>query len=94
MRKSFLGESRCELPNVFCRAIKQDPEAPSVKKLKSEDPELDKLIEKQNKEYFKLRDALQAQTNKHHWLSILRANEQNIPEGPSDVSGVKAIREK
>lgn len=70
---------------IFCSAIKQDPSAPSVKKMKSEDDELDKVIEKQNKEYFKLRDSLQASTTKPTWLGILRANKQNIPEGNAEV---------
>lgn len=56
-----------------------------MKKLKSEDDELDKLIEKQNKEYFKLRDALEAETTKPIRIEILRANKQTIPEGNSEV---------
>lgn len=69
----------------ICRSIKQDPEAPSVKKVKSEDAELDKIIEKQNKEYYKLRDSLEAETTKGTWLAILNANKQYIPEGNSEV---------
>lgn len=50
------------------------------------DPELEKKIEKQNKEYFKLRDSLEAETKKPVHIAILEANKQSIPEGNSEVS--------
>lgn len=70
--------------------IKQETEAPSEKKVKNDvkdevDSALDSKIEKQNKEYFKLRDTLQASTNKHDWLYILNANKQSKPDGNSEV---------
>lgn len=58
-----------------------------VKKVKKDDVdiELEKKIEKQNKEYFKLRDTLQAHTKKSIHLDILEANKQAVPEGHSEV---------
>lgn len=58
-----------------------------MKKVKKDDVdiELEKKIEKQNKEYFKLRDALEAHTKKSIHVDILEANKQAIPEGNSEV---------
>lgn len=49
------------------------------------DSALEKKIEKQNKEYFKLRDALEANTNKTIWMNILETNKQHVPAGNSEV---------
>lgn len=72
--------------------MKQDPDAPSVKKLKSDvkdevDSKLESTIEKQNKEYYKLRDSLQARTKKPEWVKILNANKQSVPQPTDEVSG-------
>lgn len=58
-----------------------------MKKVKKDDVdiELEKKIEKQNKEYFKLRDALEAHTKKSVHIDILEANKQAVPEGKSEV---------
>lgn len=58
-----------------------------MKKIKKDDVdiELEKKIEKQNKEYFKLRDALEANTKKAIHIGILEANKQAVPEGSSEV---------
>lgn len=73
--------------NFVYSAIKQDVDEPAVKKMKSEEnPELEKKIEKQNKEYFKLRDSLAAETTKPIHIAILEANKQSVPEGNSEVS--------
>lgn len=71
----------------ICRAIKQDVDEPTVKKQKVDevDSALEKKIEKQNKEYYKLRDQLQSDTKKSVHISILEANQQAIPEGNSEV---------
>lgn len=68
-------------------AIKQDIDEPSVKKQKIDkaDAEIDAKIEKQNKEYYKLRDKLESQTKKPVQISILEAMNQAIPEGNSEV---------
>lgn len=68
-------------------AIKQDIDEPIVKKVKKDDVdiELEKKIEEQNKEYFKLRDALEAHTTKRIHVDILKANKQAVPEGNSEV---------
>lgn len=80
------------LKRYFCTyhvysAIKQDIDEPTVKKVKKDDVdiELEKKIEKQNKEYFKLRDTLGANTKKPIHISILEANKQAVPEGNSEV---------
>lgn len=69
-------------------AIKQDIEEPSTKKPKMDkaDAEIDSKIEKQNKEFYKLRDKLESQTKKPVHISILEAMKQAIPEGNSEVS--------
>lgn len=89
----------CKLIHSHFSAIKQDEDGPSVKKLKSEgvdevDAALEKTIEKQNKEYFKLRDSLQMETNKSNWVGILLANKQHIPEGNSEVYDSHALDHK
>lgn len=68
-------------------AIKQDVDEPPVKKPKLDkaDAELDAKIEKQNKEYYKLRDKLEKETKKTVHISILEAMNQTIPEGNSEV---------
>lgn len=50
------------------------------------DDEIDGKIEKQNKDYYKLRDKLEGQTKRSIWMSILEANHQSIPEGNSEVN--------
>lgn len=69
-------------------AIKQDIDEPSVKKPKIDkaDAEIDAKIEKQNKDYYKLRDKLESETKKPVHISILEAMNQAIPEGNSEVS--------
>lgn len=69
-------------------AIKQDTDEPLAKKPKPDkaDKEIDDKIEKQNKEYYKLRDKLESQTKKSVQISILEAMKQAIPEGNSEVS--------
>lgn len=69
-------------------AIKQDIEEPTTKKPKMDkaDAEIDNKIEKQNKEFYKLRDKLESQTKKPVHISILEAMNQAIPEGNSEVS--------
>lgn len=77
---------------LFCRAIKQHVDEPDSKKIKKEEKvdgeakKLEQLITKQNKEYFKIRDQLKANTNKKIWIEILQRNKQAIPEGNSEVS--------
>lgn len=74
---------------IICfRAIKQDAEEPVVKKQKFDeiDTALEAEIEKQSKEYYKLRDKLEAETKKPLQIAILEANQQAIPEGNSEVS--------
>lgn len=69
-------------------AIKQEVDEPDSKKIKTDDPEskkLDKLIEKQNKEYYKLLDKLKAKTKKNVWIEILETNNQAVPEGFQEV---------
>lgn len=68
-------------------AIKQDIDEPSVKKPKIDkaETELDAKIEKQNKEYYKLRDTLEKETKKSIQISILEAMNQAIPEGNAEV---------
>lgn len=80
-----------KFPTPQCSSIKADPDAPSVKKMKNEVDENDKIIEKQNKEYHKMRDTLKAGTQKSLWLSILSANKQSIPEGNAEVSWIIII---
>lgn len=72
-------------------AIKQDVDEPAVKKMKTEevDKELEKKIEKQNKEFFKLRDSLETATKKPIHIAILEANKQAIPEGNAEVSEIR-----
>lgn len=72
---------------IFFRAIKQDVDAPLVKKPKVEeiDSALEAKIEQQSKEYYKLRDELESQTKKSMHIAILEANRQAIPEGNSEV---------
>lgn len=55
-------------------------------KLDEVDSALEAKIEKQNKDYYKLRDKLEAQTKKPVHIAILEANQQFIPEGNSEVS--------
>lgn len=77
---------------LVSRAIKQDVDEPDSKKIKKEEKvdgeakKLNELIAKQNKEYFKMRDQLKANTNKKIWIDILRRNKQFVPEGNSEVS--------
>lgn len=74
---------------IICsRAIKQDADEPVVKKQKLDevDQALEAKIEKQTKEYYKLRDKLEAETKKAEHIAILEANQQAIPEGNSEVS--------
>lgn len=69
------------------RAIKQDiDDHPAVKKQKidPEDAALEKTIETQNKEYYKLRDKLES-VKKPDRIAILEANHQYVPEGNSEV---------
>lgn len=54
-------------------------------KIDPEDAALEKTIETQNKEYFKLRDRLQAETTKAEHVAILEANRQTVPEGNAEV---------
>lgn len=86
-------------PHNLYRAIKQDADEPATKKIKSEvktevktevkdevdGGALDKLIEDQKKEYFKIRDNLKAETKKAVWLEILGKNKQTIPSGDSAI---------
>lgn len=78
-----------ELKHSFfnTRAIKQDVDAPVVKKQKIDeiDSALEAKIEQQSKEYYKLRDKLESQTKKTVHIAILEANRQAIPEGNSEV---------
>lgn len=69
-------------------AIKQDVDTPSIKKQKFDevDSALEAKIEKQNKAYYELRDALENETKKPLRIAILEANRQAIPEGNSEVS--------
>lgn len=69
-------------------AIKQDVDEPPEKKMKpnKEDVELEKKMEKQNKEFFKLRDAIEAATKKSKQIEILEANKQAVPEGNAEVN--------
>lgn len=69
------------------RAIKQDVDEPTIKKQKvdPEDEALEKTIESQNKEYFKLRDKLQNETKKPEYIAILEANKQYVPEGYAET---------
>lgn len=69
-------------------AIKQDADAPLVKKQKVDeiDSALEAKIEKQNKDYYKLRDELESNTKKPLHIAILEANRQAIPAGNSEVS--------
>lgn len=70
-------------------AIKQEVDEPDSKKIKTEDDEeskkLDKIIEKQNKAYYNLLDKLKAHTRKPDQIAILEANDQSVPEGNQDV---------
>lgn len=52
------------------------------------DSALNSKIEKQNKEYFKLRDQLQAKTTKADWIHILNKNKQSIPDVNSEVKEI------
>ena len=72
---------------VFISAIKQDVDELLVKKQKIDevDEALEAKIEQQNKEYYELRDKLESQTNKPVQIAILKANQQAIPEGISEV---------
>lgn len=76
---------------VPCRAIKQDIDEPDIKRAKKEEKvdkeaaDLEKLMSKQNKEYFKVRDALKKCTNKEQWILILERNKQAVPSGRSEV---------
>lgn len=74
--------------NICFRAIKQDADEPVVKKQKFDEADnaLEAKIEKQSKEYYILRDKLQAETKKPVHIAILEANQQAIPEGNSEVS--------
>lgn len=49
------------------------------------DTALESTIEKQTKEYYKLRDKLENNTKKAVHISILEANGQAIPGGNSEV---------
>lgn len=67
-----------------------------MKKQKS-DPEeeaLNKKIETQNKEYFKLRDQLERETKKSDHIAILEANKQVVPEGNAEVNNLHKIEMK
>lgn len=81
------------------RPIKQENGEPSSKKIKKEiknDPEaqeLENTITKQNKEYFKIRDALSKKTNKAIWLQILDHNKQAVPSGKSEVWALELYNE-
>lgn len=79
--------------HLFRRAIKQDVEEPTVKKQKVDevDSALDAKIEKQNKDFYKLRDKLEKYTKKPVHISILEANRQAIPNGNSEVSSKHKI---
>lgn len=78
---------------IFIRAIKQDLDEQLVKKQKIDevDSSLDAKIEKQNREYYKLRDQLETQTKKPVHIAILEANRQAIPEGNSEVRKLTQI---
>lgn len=73
------------------RPIKQETSEPSSKKIKkemkddTETQELEKTIAKQNKDYFKTRDALKKSTEKSIWVRILERNKQAVPSGKSEV---------
>lgn len=47
--------------------------------------ELEKVMAKQNKDYFKVRDALKKNTKKEDWILILERNKQAVPVGNSEV---------
>lgn len=47
---------------------------------------MEKLIEKQNTEYFKLRDQLSANVSPEILKSILKVNKQAIPDDLSEVN--------
>lgn len=55
------------------------------------DSALDAKIEKQNKDFYKLRDKLEKYTKKPVHISILEANRQAIPGGNSEVSSKHTI---
>lgn len=54
-------------------------------KVDKETADLEKLMAKQNKDYFKVRDALKKNTKKEDWILILERNKQAVPSGNSEV---------
>lgn len=83
LSKDEQQEARKHIP-----AIKNEQtDEPAVKKQKVDkaDTELDAKMEKQNKEYYKLRDTLERETKKPLQISILEAMNQAIPEGNAEV---------
>lgn len=59
-----------------------------IKKVKIDevDSALEAKIEKQNKDFYNLRDKLERKTKKAVQIAILEANQQAIPEGNTEVS--------
>lgn len=71
---------------------------PEIKKQKIEikdevdtaaDAALEKLINEQNKEFFKIHDKLKASLKKPDLIEILEKNKQQIPVGTSEVPNQK-----
>lgn len=83
---------------MIFRAMKVGEVMPEIKKQKIEVKDevdasvnvaLDKLLDEQNKEFFKIHDRLKSNLKKSELIEILEKNRQEIPVGTSEVNSLK-----